>query len=246
MNNEEAKFILGAYRPGGRDAADATFAEALRQAQTDPELGAWLAREQAFDRAVAAKLRAVDPPPGLREAILTGGRVSSTRPRPWWRSTSWMAMAASLALILPVAGTVWFQHARPAPAALAQMARFALAEPLSAHTGPHADKLGAFGAWLLNPAHRLTATPVADLNLLKSEGCRSLTIAGHPVFEICFQRGGMYHLYIGRRRDFSPAPGVTGPVFLEAGKRSVAAWANQQLVYVLMTVGSPETLRRIL
>ncbi len=32
MNNEQAKFILQAYRPGGRDAGDATFGEALQQA----------------------------------------------------------------------------------------------------------------------------------------------------------------------------------------------------------------------
>jgi hypothetical protein len=39
MTNEEAKFILGGYRGNGRDASDALFAEALKQAQTDPALG---------------------------------------------------------------------------------------------------------------------------------------------------------------------------------------------------------------
>ena len=41
MNNQEAKFILGAYRPGGRDAVDPMFSEALAQAGRDPELRAW-------------------------------------------------------------------------------------------------------------------------------------------------------------------------------------------------------------
>ena len=74
MNNSEAKFILNAYRPGGRDADDATFGAALAQARNDPALGAWLVREQAHGAAVAAKLRVVAPPAGLREAILTGAR----------------------------------------------------------------------------------------------------------------------------------------------------------------------------
>src|SRR5206468_40161 len=80
MNNTEAKFILNAYRPNGRDATDATFAAALQQAKADPALGAWFAREQSHGAAVAAKLRAIVPPAGLREAILAGGRVSGENP----------------------------------------------------------------------------------------------------------------------------------------------------------------------
>ena len=98
MNNEQAKFILRAYRPSGRDAGDAVFCEALRQAQADPALGAWFAREQAFDAAVAAKLRAVVPPLGLREAIFTGARMSSAALPPR-RLPGWLAWAASLAII---------------------------------------------------------------------------------------------------------------------------------------------------
>ena len=59
MNNTEAKFILNAYRPNGRDAGDATFRAALDQAKSDPALGAWFAREQAHGIAVAAKLREI-------------------------------------------------------------------------------------------------------------------------------------------------------------------------------------------
>ena len=66
MNNNEAKFILSAYRPGGRDAGDPGMATALAQAKSDPVLGAWFARERAHDAAVAWKLRAVVPPVGLR------------------------------------------------------------------------------------------------------------------------------------------------------------------------------------
>ena len=135
----------------------------------------------------------------------------------------------------------------PAPAALDQMARFALAEPLSAHTGPHADKLGALGAWLENPANRMVAVPPVDLAQLKAQGCRTVSIAGHEVFEICFQRdGGWYHLYFARRSDFAVGANAEVPVVLAQAQRSVAAWADQQLVYVLMAGGGAETIRRVL
>jgi hypothetical protein len=251
MNNEQAKFILRAYRPGGRDAGDATFCAALQQAQVDPALGAWFAREQAFDAAVAAKVRAVAPPAGLREAILTGARMSAPRPgapvRARWRPVAWLALAAALVALLSLVATRWPGPAGDRPATLTQMERFALNDPYSAHTGPHADKLGAFGAWLQDPAHPLAT--VADVNLgeLTAEHCRAVSVAGHEVFEICFQRaGGSYHLYIARARDFRGSAGAGVPEFLEQGGRSVAAWTSRGLAYVLMTGGGPDALRRIL
>ena len=50
MNRDEAMFILSAYRPGGADAHDAQFAEALDLAKQDAELAAWFAVQQDRDR----------------------------------------------------------------------------------------------------------------------------------------------------------------------------------------------------
>jgi len=244
MNNEQAKFILRAYRPSGRDAGDAAFCEALRQAQADPAVGAWFAREQAFDAAVAAKLRAAEPPAGLREAILTGAHLSAPVLRPRRRLPAWLAVAASVALIAGIAAA--FRLIGVRPAAADRIARLALDEPLSAHTGPHADQLGTLGAWLQDPGHRLTAMPAVDLAQLKAEGCRTVTVAGHEVFEICFRHGSWYHLYLARARDFDVRAAPRAPVLLAEGERSVATWAGQGLVYVLMTKGGTDALERIL
>lgn len=62
MNNDEAKFILSAYRPSGRDANDARFTEALNQAKQDPALREWLAQSQALDAVVMKKLSGIVPP----------------------------------------------------------------------------------------------------------------------------------------------------------------------------------------
>ncbi len=245
MNNEQARFILRAYRPNGRDATEPAFAEALGQARADPALGAWLAREQAFDAAVAAKLRAVAPPPELREAILAGSRVSFAPARPRWRLPAWLAVAASLALVITGVSTYRLAVAGRGAAGLDRLAAFALGDPESAHTGPHADRLGSFGAWLENPVNRISSGPPADLAQLRQQGCRAVSVAGHEVFEICFQReGAWYHLYLTRREPAGAA--AAGPVFREAVGRSVAAWADDRLSYVLMTGQGIEALRRIL
>ena len=117
MKNEEAMFILNAYRPDGGDAGDATFCAALEQTRTDPVLGRWFAAQQAFDRAMCAKLGEVAPPAGLHEAILAGGKVSaasSVDQSARWRSPVWMALAASVAILLAGALALWPSRAAAA------------------------------------------------------------------------------------------------------------------------------------
>lgn len=70
MNREQAKLILTAYRPGGEDAADPFFADALQQARRDPELAAWFADQRRFDIAARNSLNLVAPPADLRSKIL--------------------------------------------------------------------------------------------------------------------------------------------------------------------------------
>ncbi|MCP5535120.1 MAG: hypothetical protein H7A51_02675 [Akkermansiaceae bacterium] len=70
MDKEQAKFILQSFRPDGADAAAADFADALRLATEDRELGEWLADERAADAAFAAALAEVEIPEELRQHIL--------------------------------------------------------------------------------------------------------------------------------------------------------------------------------
>jgi len=72
MDKERARFVLGCFRPDGADAGDPDFAEALRLAAEDRELGEWLAHERARDAAFAQALGAVEIPEELRDEILTG------------------------------------------------------------------------------------------------------------------------------------------------------------------------------
>lgn len=70
MDKEQARFVLRSFRPDGADAGDPDFAEALKLALENRELGEWLAHERAFDAAFASALGSVDLPGHLREDIL--------------------------------------------------------------------------------------------------------------------------------------------------------------------------------
>lgn len=70
MDKEQARFILRSFRPDGADAGDPDFADALKLATENRELGEWLASERAFDAAFANALKTVDLPEQLREDIM--------------------------------------------------------------------------------------------------------------------------------------------------------------------------------
>lgn len=70
MDKEQARFILRSFRPDGADAGDPDFAEALKLAMENRELGEWLSSERAFDSAFASALVTVDLPELLREDIM--------------------------------------------------------------------------------------------------------------------------------------------------------------------------------
>jgi len=70
MDKTQAKFLLSSFRPDGADAHLPEFAEALKLAAENRELGEWLAHERATDAAFAQALNYVPIPDGLRDEIL--------------------------------------------------------------------------------------------------------------------------------------------------------------------------------
>jgi len=243
MTNEEAKFILNAYRPGGQDGGDPVLAEAIRQAQNDPALQTWWARTQTFDGTVTARLREVAPPRGLREAILTGARLSRPE-QPDRRTFGWMALAASIALVIGIGGAAYYR-ARAATPGLPAFAQFALAD---ARQGGHiGDPDAALDARLESSAVAVDRdTLPLDLAQMRSAGCRTLSFGGRKVFEVCFARGGAeYHLYVLPRSESSaPRPFDRAEVAEKDG--AAAAWSDAHFVYALATRAGAAMLQRVL
>ena len=245
MKNEEAKFILQGYRPNGSDAADATFCAALDQAKLDPALHAWLARSQAFDAAISAKLGEIQPPAGLREAILAGGRVTRPDParRAWWRSTAVMA-AASIALLFAAGLALW-----PRPAlADTKLTQFALADAMRSEThGGHGADTDALQVMLSAPGTRLSRGLPVDFAALHQAGCRTISFEGHAVLEVCFKRdGAWFHCYIAQRADFPALVAVLAPALTDRNGASIASWADASHLFVVVSKTGRAPLERLL
>ena len=248
MKNDEAKFILGAYRPDGRDAGDATFGPALAQAEIDPELRGWFERQRKFDTVLAAKLQAITPPPGLREAILTGSRVSvSAKPkRAWWMNPMWLAAAAAVVFLATVSVLVRPTAKLPTGSELAAFALRDLTDSHDNHVG-HPPELAGVQAQLAEARLPLMSSLNLNLDELRRQNCRSVQVGGRQLFEICFQRDGTwYHVYVGRRQDFSPGALDPKALLNTQGQFASTAWADSKHVYALVTSAGADALRRVI
>lgn len=265
MSNNEAKFILSAYRPGGRDADDPAMAQALAQAKNDPALGAWFAREQEHAAAMAARLAEIAPPAGLREAILAGARLSDreglsdtakrngsakTTTRAWWAQPVWLAAAAAMAVLLSLAA--W----RMTPVRGDSFAEFAVN---FVDKGFRLQKRGADVAelktWLGEQHGPLPEALPAKFAELRALGCRTLSFKGQEVSLLCFERGGReFHVFVARRDGVPGRANATGaaaegvPRFVAAGpgKLVAATWTDAKNRYVLVSDAEADVVKRLL
>lgn len=243
MKNDEAKFILSGYRPSGADGTDAMFCEALRQAQSDPELAGWFGRSRAYDAAVAGKLGEIAPPAGLREAILAGGRVSRAK-ESVWRRPAWMAAAAAVAVIGVSTAALWPRGAQ-ADEALVQFA-MSDAREVTKHGG-HGDEARSLQGELGSAGQRLDHGLRVDFAALARSGCRTVPLGDRRVLEVCFERNGTwFHCYIARVEDFPELAAKQAPLFAQNGGMHAVSWADGAHRFVVAGPAGREALERLL
>lgn len=243
MNDEQVKFLLGASRPDGQDASDPALAEAMREVERNPRLRVWLEREQAFGKAVAEKLRTVPPPPGLREAILAGGRVAVRKP--WWRRPGGLAVAAGIALLLSLTPVAW-RLMRLAQSA--NLPEFALNFAGRGFIGlqEHNADVQKLKGWLAARNAPLPAKIPTELAQLRGLGCRTVDFQGKNISVICFEQEREFHLFVARRDDFPALLASAAPRFQARGNWASAAWSDEWNHYVLVSDAGEAAVRRLL
>ena len=248
MDNREAKFVLNAYRPGGQDANDPRFAEALEQVRRDPVLERWFVDSIAFDTAMTEKLRAIEVPPDLRESILAGVKVS--RPLRWSRPFIEWAIAAAL-ISMAILGSLIWHNTRPAHLAGWQDQALEVISTLVRNETSFDAQSGNAGellAWL-RANHAPAAQELPDnLGKLPSLGCKRFSWNGIPVSVICFMRpdGGLIHLVTTNAVPPSSRSLKTAPEFVRQGGWAIATWHEGDTTYMLALEGSRDQLRTYL
>ena len=233
MNEQEARLILQAYRPGAQDQNDPYFAEALQESARNPELARWFVEEQAFDRALALHLDAVPAPFGLKTRILAQAAASASS-----RASRWLIGLAGVAALLFLFTQIVSLWRGPAPAS-ADYAREMVGFVQHAPTlDMVSNNLGAIKTWLVQKEKTPMAIPPA-LAALQPVGCRVLSFHGHQVTLICFHREGdqVAHLFVVDRAALPALKPGDAPVFQSEGEWTTASWAKGDHVYLIAAQG---------
>ncbi len=241
MNNEEARFILQAYRPGGQDANEPRFREALEQAQRDPELAWWFANEQALDSRISAKVKAsISTPAHLKSQLLAQTKI--IRPVAWWKQPALrFALAACLAFLMTVVA-VWFNSTRAKGFAKyrTEMAEF------TAHKLDRLDLMSRdvteVRRWLEQKESHGDLVLPAGLDGRPSLGCRLLDWKGHKVSLVCFELENkqVAHLLVVDSAAFKDAP-TESPVFNQVGNTATASWSRGGKTYIVASKEASQT-----
>ena len=244
MDEQEARLILQAYRPGA-DPDDPQVAAALEEVARNPKLAQWFAEEQAFDRAIAAHLDAVPAPLGLKTRILANA-APPAESRQW----SWAARLAAVAALLFLLAQIisLFRASAPASTVIPDYARemvsfIRLVPPLEMES----HDLDAIKRWLAKKDAAPMDVP-SRLAALQPVGCRVLSFRGEKVALICFQRSEdrLAHLFVVDRAAMPKMKPGAKPVFLDAGGWTTASWAENDRVYMIAVQGDRAAVERFL
>jgi hypothetical protein len=245
MNREEAQSVLRAYRPGGEDADEPQFQEALALVRSDAELARWFANEQTLDAAIAEKIHSFPPPPHLTTQLLLARKV--IRPRPWWRKPGWVAAAASVALLIAAVALLLLQ--RNGERELASFRETMIKAHLDkrnhlAVTGLDANELKQ---WLIQ--HRGDSAFVLPPRLADKgvKGCKVLNWHGHEVTLLCLKFGGKHvDVFVINEAELPGISPGTDRAFASEGGTTTATWRREGKIYFLAGDIPESDLKRLL
>lgn len=229
MNSKEAKQLLEVYRPGGADAEDPQFKEALQQARRDPALGDWFREQQTFDAAFAGSLKEASAPGDLRDSILAGRKIVKL---PLWRDWRLRAAAAAVVILAVAGGLLATGRQERFPEFRAELIEQAWDG--QAHLDFESSDVHHIRQWLARQNASADFTLPAGLRDTHLVGCRIVETDGRRVPMICLADGPRHmHLFVVDGTPFADLPPQGTPDFQKCGVWKTTTWQHRGRTYVL-------------
>ncbi len=233
MDNQTAKEILSAYRPGGEDATDPLFKDALAQCERDPHMRIWFAEQRAFDERIESALQSIRAPESGKHAILALSRAeqgSAPKKRSFGlRRRARMALAACL--LVAFVSVVSIQSIHPenqtsSPRELTEMVASAM--PLEFR---HADSARVLD-WLKERGAPVSPALASKITAIPAAGCRIFEMPdGGKVSLICLQIDReLVHVFVYDEKAREHFKGQIDDWWREDGYNLIATQQNDQLI----------------
>jgi hypothetical protein len=251
MNSQKAKEILVLYRPGTADAEDASFSEARRLCDRDPELRHWFDEHCAEYTALSTKFKQVLVPEGLKEQILAERKVHTA---PLWRKPSFvLAAVAAVAVLLGLVSLRLSprEDVSFAGGFLPRMVSFALRGYGMDLSTSNPSQIHHYLAVVKAPSDYALSTALQKAALA---GCATTSWQGAKVSMICFYSGKPLPpgrttdlwLFVIDRGSVAGAPSSAVPSVTRVGLAMTANWTKGDKTYVLVSDRDEEFLRKYL
>jgi hypothetical protein len=249
MNSDQARFILRAFRPhvDRQDAPE--FAEAFAQLRQDPQLAQWFDQEMAADAAIRGKLsEAVVFPSDLEAQIAASHKVVHPMPRSWLRRPIWLALAASVVVLLTFGILNRGQDRNRTEA----FAAFRESVVSASQVMPHVTFLDSdpsqIRAYLKSEKAPNDLTLPPGLSRATLKGCRVLEWNGHKVSVVCLhlRDAGHIDLLVIEHANWDPSGPGNEPLLAQVGSMHTASWSINGRTYVVAAKSGAHDLKRLL
>src|SRR5436190_4628602 len=246
MTSQLAKEILLRYRPGTADASDPEFAEALDQAERDPELGRWFAQQQAFQIAIRDRFRRLPVPAALKKNILAGYRPAVIPVR--WQQPAFQVLAAAAAITLLIGVALFWSQPREDSSFAAFQSRVVRNAQRGYAMEITSTNLGEIRRFLAAQGAHADYVLPAPLEKLPGDGGAVVRWHNKTVSMVCFNLGNHddLFLFVASRSDLPDAPATSEPQFTQIGRLTAASWSAGDRTYVLAGPGDEQSVRRYL
>ena len=242
MTRKEAREILVLYR-GEADSSLDGMAEALALLQTDPELKRWFDEAQLLRAQTRAALRSVEPPAGLRSAILRDRKV--VKVPSWTRRHFLTGLAASLAIAAGGALLMTVQH-QQAHLTLENFERRMLGNAIRSYRMDiETDDPKAIRELLLKRNVPAAFSLPPNLQSLPVMGGAALIWQDRPVAMVCFKvNQEIGYLFVIEEKNI-PAPNELQRLGSYAD-HSTAVWRQGGMIYLLGAKVPMEELKKLI
>lgn len=246
MDDREARSILSMHRAGESGVDDARLQEALRKAETDPDLARWWSEEQELDRIIASKLSSMKVHAGLKERL-----TASVEPRPTIIRSTWSRaalLAAACVVAMAVLFSSWrgpFQPATSMADYRDEMVSFVKVVP---NLELESSDLGQLKDFLANAKAPAQFTVPKKLQTYEPLGCRVLRFRGEDVSLLCFKISGdrLAHLFVTDPKIVRTRAGASAPEFASSQGWMTATWTEDGQTYLLAVKGDRAAAEKFL
>lgn len=202
MNTEDAAALLALHRPGRE--TDSAVKKAIRLAESDPDLGAKLAAQVAFDGQLVGVIHSIQPPENLGQKLRDAcTKAQPEKPKLRAHAFNPVVLTAILGVLLILGFFVWTIMERMEKFTGRDAAERMLSTT-SKMSGVELDAVntttGTMGDWFYMRGFEGYEVP-RELSALPAIGSRVFHLDGHPIAQIAVDRHDSL-VYVFRASDF--------------------------------------------